>query len=133
MRHQDQQPIHYLNLDMNFLDMKKKLIRDESQKKTEVPRTSSTGLRFMSPVYERACVRDSKKDENELWTCPFCNNKSITRNNYIRHLSVHKGGVDGFPLNPNPNPTPTVGRSGSVLQVTNRNIIGRFTGHSTYL
>ena len=70
------------------------------------------------------CVRDSKKDENELWTCPFCNNKSITRNNYIRHLSVHKGGVDGFPLNPNPNPIPTVGRSGSVLQVTNRNIIG---------
>ena len=35
MRHQDQQPIHYLNLDMNFLDMKKKLIRDESQKKNQ--------------------------------------------------------------------------------------------------
>jgi len=49
MRHQDQQPIHYLNLDMNFLDMKKKLIRDESQKKTKVPRTSSTG--FQSPGY----------------------------------------------------------------------------------
>ena len=31
MRHQDQQPIHFLNLDMNFLDMKKKPIRNESQ------------------------------------------------------------------------------------------------------
>ena len=125
MRHQDQQPIHYLNLDMNFLDMKKKLIRDESQNPKcpgRVPLDSRVRV---------TCVRDSKKDENELWTCPFCNNKSITRNNYIRHLSVHKGGVDGFPLNPNPNPTPTVGRSGSVLQVTNRNIIGRFIGHST--
>ena len=94
------------------------------------------------PLY--AC--DSKKDENELWTCPFCNNKSITRNNYIRHLSVHKGD----PIKPwesvkvkghqsanvenwespkqaeSPvfiNQTPTVGRSGSVLQVTNRNVI----------
>ena len=127
MRHQDQQPIHFLNLDMNFLDMKKKLIRNASQKSPL--RTLSTGVQcpdtvhsVQSPGY--TCVRDSKKDENELWTCPFCNNKSITRNNYIRHLSVHKGGVDGFPLNPNPNPMPTVGRSGSVLQVTNRNIIG---------
>ena len=31
MRHQDQQPIHSSNLDMNFLDTKKKLIRHESQ------------------------------------------------------------------------------------------------------
>ena len=37
MRHQDQQPIHYLNLDMNFLDMKRKLIRDESQKNRSTP------------------------------------------------------------------------------------------------
>ena len=131
MRHQDQQPIHFLNLDMNFLDMKKKLIRNASQKSVpyglsrvrtvQSPDCPESGT-VQSPGY--TCVRDSKKDENELWTCPFCNNKSITRNNYIRHLSVHKGGVDGFPLNPNPNPMPTVGRSGSVLQVTNRNIIG---------
>ena len=30
MRHQDQQQTHSLNLDMNFLDTKKKLIRIES-------------------------------------------------------------------------------------------------------
>ena len=30
--------------------------------------------------------KTAHKDENELWVCPFCGNKSITRNNFIRHL-----------------------------------------------
>ena len=30
--------------------------------------------------------KTAHKDENELWVCPFCTNKSITRNNFIRHL-----------------------------------------------
>ena len=66
MRHQDQQPIHYLNLDMNFLDMKKKLIRDESQKKKpkcsgRVPLDSGLWVQFMS---ERASVIQKRMKMN---------------------------------------------------------------------
>lgn len=165
MRHQDQQQTHSLNLDMNFLDTKKKLIRIESHfflfsygsTNFDIqffcrnrPRKSDVHQEYAELKNTRVHVRDSKKDENELWTCPFCNNKSITRNNYIRHLSVHKGD----PIKPwesvkvkghqsanvenweprkqateSPvfiNATPTMGRSGSVLQVTNRNIYHKF-------
>ena len=48
MRHQDQQRTHSLNLDMNFLDMKRKLIRDESQKKNQ----SAPDEFHWTPVYE---------------------------------------------------------------------------------
>ena len=54
MRHQDQQPIHFLNLDMNFLDMKKKLIRNASQK--SVPYGLSRVRTVQSPGLSRARV-----------------------------------------------------------------------------
>ena len=50
MRHQDQQPIHFLNLDMNFLDMKKKLIRNASQK--SVPSGQCPGL-YVRPWFKK--------------------------------------------------------------------------------
>lgn len=41
------------------------------------------------------------KDENELWVCS-CGNKSITRNNFIRHLKASESCYK--------RPEPTVGR-----------------------